>query len=376
MLDGGFVRITDAAREYGQDGAHERLASQFVITQPGYVYIYLSNDNAASGGQQVEVYFDDFKVEQAKSSVVQMDDYYPFGLTFNSYSRENRVPNMYQYNGKENQDELNLRWLDYGARMYAPEIGRWLGVDLLAHRYDNSTPYAYCKNNPILFLDPNGMEVKNEATERRKKAELAVKDYKNAVTALSKNGTRRKDFATKAEFKRYKEYNHKLKDAKRDLKVAISDETSTHKLISSLKVDSPNLFNKLDNLKNEHGETVDVYLTATRNPEGPNDGVTLMGFEETKIAAPFTGPSIFRPTSAYGVNTIQVQVSTHPSGGRSMSEVAKHEAGHVDYQAENTAAYRHYLQKNNRLNSSYDGHASDDPSGQRADSYTHIKDIQ
>lgn len=51
-------------------------------------------------------------------------DYYPFGLTFNSYSRENSLPNMYQYNGKEKQDELDLGWIDYGARMYMPEIGR------------------------------------------------------------------------------------------------------------------------------------------------------------------------------------------------------------------------------------------------------------
>ena len=55
------------AREYGQDGAHEKLAAQFVITQPGYVYIYISNDNAALGGAQIECYFDDMKIEQVKS---------------------------------------------------------------------------------------------------------------------------------------------------------------------------------------------------------------------------------------------------------------------------------------------------------------------
>ncbi len=282
---------------------------------------------------------------------------------------------MYQYNGKEKQDELDLGWFDYGWRSYDPALGRWLGIDFLAHRYDNSSPYAYCKNNPIAFFDPNGMEIRNEATERRKKAERAVKDYGNAVAALSKNGTRRKHFETKAEFKRYKEYNNKLKDAKRDLKVAVSEEAATNKLINDFKQDSPNLFRKLDNLQNEYGETVDVYLTATRNPQGPNDGVTLMGFDETMVAAPFKGPLVVRPTSAYGVNTIQAQVSTNPSGGRSMNEVFRHEGGHIDYQAENTAAYREYLIKNNRLNPSYDGHASDDPSGQRADAYAKKEDL-
>jgi RHS repeat-associated protein len=61
-----------------------------------------------------------------------MEDYYPFGLTFNSYHRENSDVNLFQYNGKEEQDELDLGWLDYGARMYMPEIGRWGLVDPLS----------------------------------------------------------------------------------------------------------------------------------------------------------------------------------------------------------------------------------------------------
>ena len=46
------------------------------------------------------------------------DDYYPFGLAYNSYSRENSVPQDLKFNGKEEQTELGLGWLDYGARMY------------------------------------------------------------------------------------------------------------------------------------------------------------------------------------------------------------------------------------------------------------------
>src|SRR5690606_13647497 len=92
---GGFVRMTTAAREYGQDGAHENLAAEFVITEPGYVYIYLSNDNAALGGAQVETYFDDFSVTQVKSPIVSMQDFYPFGLTFGEYKRERSIQNRY-----------------------------------------------------------------------------------------------------------------------------------------------------------------------------------------------------------------------------------------------------------------------------------------
>jgi hypothetical protein len=57
-------------------------------------------------------------------------------------------------------------------------------------------------------------------------------------------------------------------------------------------------------------------------------------------------------------------------------EVVKHEFGHTDYQAENTAAYLKYLRDYNRLNGSYDGHASDDQSGKRAGEYQNKSDLE
>lgn len=85
------------------------------------------------------------------------DNYYPFGLTFNSYSRENTVAQNYLYNGKELQNDLSLDWYDFGARMYMPEIGRWGVVDPLSEKSRRWSVYNYCYNNPILFRDPDGM---------------------------------------------------------------------------------------------------------------------------------------------------------------------------------------------------------------------------
>lgn len=103
------------------------------------------------------MYFDDFKVEYVKSPVVSSQDYYPFGLTFNSYSRENALSNQYQYNGKEKQDELGLGWLDFGARMYDDALGRWWVIDPLSDKLRHWSPYTYAFNNPVRFIDVDGL---------------------------------------------------------------------------------------------------------------------------------------------------------------------------------------------------------------------------
>ncbi len=163
---GGFKRLSATPKENGSDVAHEKLAfegvDKVIIKEAGYVYIYLSNENDTP----VEVFFDDFKVKHSKGPIVSSQDYYPFGLTYNSYQRENSIQQPYQYNGKEIQDELNLQWMDYGARMYDAQIGRWHVVDPLADAFPNWSSYAYGYNNPIRFTDPFGMSNEDEVDNR------------------------------------------------------------------------------------------------------------------------------------------------------------------------------------------------------------------
>ena len=124
------------------------------MQQPGYAYIYLSNDN----GQPLEVFFDDFTVELAHSAIVQVDNYYPFGLTFNGYRRENSMMNRFLYNGgSEWQDSFGLNWYSTMNRPYDPVLGRFWGVDALSDLMPAISPMAYAYNNPLLFFDPTGL---------------------------------------------------------------------------------------------------------------------------------------------------------------------------------------------------------------------------
>jgi RHS repeat-associated protein len=96
--------------------------------------------------------------------IVQTTSYYPFGLVMNQMNGHTATgynKNKYLYNGKELQDDVfagsSLNWFDYGARFYDPQIGRWTTPDPMSEKYRKWSPYNYAVDNPIRFIDPDGM---------------------------------------------------------------------------------------------------------------------------------------------------------------------------------------------------------------------------
>jgi RHS repeat-associated protein len=92
-----------------------------------------------------------------KEEIIQINNYYAFGLNMEGNWNGKDGANKYQYNEKEWNDDFGLGWNDYNTRMYDPAMARFVGIDLMADDYAFQTPYAYAANNPIRYIDFRGM---------------------------------------------------------------------------------------------------------------------------------------------------------------------------------------------------------------------------
>lgn len=65
------------------------------------------------------------------------------------------------FNGKEKDDEVygaSGTSYDYGFRIYDPRVARFLSTDPLFKSYPFYTPYQFAGNNPVAFIDLDGLE--------------------------------------------------------------------------------------------------------------------------------------------------------------------------------------------------------------------------
>lgn len=101
-------------------------------------------------------------VIQAATEILDEKNYYPFGGTHGGYNTAiNGAYYPFGYNGKEENDENGLATLDFGARNYDKWAGRWMNIDPLADQMRRHSPYNYAFDNPVYFIDPDGMAPKS-----------------------------------------------------------------------------------------------------------------------------------------------------------------------------------------------------------------------
>jgi RHS repeat-associated protein len=86
----------------------------------------------------------------------QQSDYDVFGMELFGLGMESTPENLFKFQGKEKIKELG--WHNFGARMYSPEIGRFMSIDPLAEHPNQLgiSPYAFANNNPVNMIDPDG----------------------------------------------------------------------------------------------------------------------------------------------------------------------------------------------------------------------------
>ncbi|EJL64495.1 RHS repeat-associated core domain-containing protein [Flavobacterium sp. CF136] len=165
------VTITSPASTTTTDylGGYQYLNTvlQFFPTAEGYVeavtassfkYVYQYKDHL--GNVRLSYKDSDGNGSIAAAEILEQNDYYPFGLKHTGYGPVIQSTNpalKYKYNGKELQDELGLNFYDYGARNYDPALGRWMNMDPLAEKGRRWSPYNYAMDNPVYFIDPDGM---------------------------------------------------------------------------------------------------------------------------------------------------------------------------------------------------------------------------
>lgn len=143
-----------------------------VVQKSGYLYVYVSNES------NMNVFFDDVVVNHKSGPVLEMTSYRGFGSEIATLGEKayGKLENKYRYNGKELQskefsDGSGIEEYDYGMRHYDPMLGRWMVVDPLSETSRRWSVYNYCYNNPLRFVDPDGMRPVNEAEQFQNEGE-------------------------------------------------------------------------------------------------------------------------------------------------------------------------------------------------------------
>ncbi len=160
MANGELVKTTykvsgkaDRVVEYNGNAIYENGELKMLLNEAGYV---------SMPDKKFHFYIKDHQgniraVADAEGNVEEVNDYYPLGGLMSGTASNGFQP--YKYNGKELERANGLDEYNYGARRYDPMLGRWHAPDPMAEQYSGVSPYVYCLNNPLKYVDPIGKTV-------------------------------------------------------------------------------------------------------------------------------------------------------------------------------------------------------------------------
>jgi len=145
LLNGG--NGTGSVNYVGPNGPYDLLVDTHLEGASFYVNDHLGNTRIVFNRNTCSDPDFPFYVESAM-------DYYPFGKILREYHAGQKE--KYQTTQHERDGETGF---DYrGARIYDSDLGVFLSIDPHYANYPNLSPYVYVNDNPILFIDPDGLD--------------------------------------------------------------------------------------------------------------------------------------------------------------------------------------------------------------------------
>jgi RHS repeat-associated protein len=127
------------------------------------ILYYWKNDRSkreSTNGQQLQMRYQLGDLQSSialelddQGSRITYEEYFPYGgsaLVSGTSEAEVKLK-YYRFTGKECDDSTGLYY--FGARYYAPYLGRWISTD---PKEQFASPYTYSYNNPTTATDPDG----------------------------------------------------------------------------------------------------------------------------------------------------------------------------------------------------------------------------
>jgi RHS repeat-associated protein len=244
------------------------MYSAFSSYYENELYFYQSNH---LGNTQV--------VTDRNGAVTQGLLYTPFGEVIyedNAYWHRDRIPD-YQFNGKEYDEENGMYY--YSSRYYNPPT--FISRDPLFEKKFTS-PYAYCLNNPLLFIDPNG----EDEWEINKQGEVKwIKESRtHTLFALDGKGNRTGVSLTLKDRSIFDGLAESGKNSGYTLSMATDGENSQNAMLQTFKfaADNTDVEWRADRFR-EGGKT--NYSLGTIHDENYSPSAEMMGHSQSSVVA-------------------------------------------------------------------------------------------
>lgn len=148
----GAVQVPEITGSMQKQVMQAAGGSEIEVTRNGYLFVYVSNES------QGNVYFDNLRVEHTRGALTEETHYYPEGMQMAGIGSRallaGYVNNKFTYQGQEQETTFDLYWLEFEARIYDAQLGRWHVQDPANQLF--ASPYSGMNNSWPSYVDPDG----------------------------------------------------------------------------------------------------------------------------------------------------------------------------------------------------------------------------